>query len=88
MKWLKRILLGLISLVVLALAAFVIWAQFDYGPTDEAVSYLGEEAEGNLVFGEGTEEVGFIFYQGARVEPAAYSYIGNQVAEEGHFTVI
>lgn len=88
MKWFKRIVLVLVFLVVLAFSAFAIWAQFDYGPTEEATSYLGEEMDGDYIYGEGDEEVGFILYQGAKVEPAAYSYIGSRLAGKGHFVVI
>lgn len=88
MKWLKRILAVLVILIIVAFSAFAIWAQFDYGPTEEATTYLGEEIDGDYIYGEGDEEVGFILYQGAKVDPAAYSYIGSQLAGKGHFAVI
>ena len=87
-KWLKRISMGVFILLGVLIAAFMIWAQFDYGPTDEAKKYEGESVGQGYKFGDPKSETGFIFYQGAKVDPAAYSYIGQQLAEKGHFVMI
>ena len=87
-KWLKRISMGVFILLGVLIAAFMIWAQFDYGPTDEAKKYEGESVGQGYQFGDPKSETGFIFYQGAKVDPAAYSYIGQQLAEKGHFVMI
>lgn len=87
-KWIIRILLTIVVLLVVLASAFIIWAQFDYGPTEEAVSYSTSPDGNDFIFGDGDEEIGFIFYQGAKVQPEAYSYIGHQLAEDGHFVVI
>lgn len=87
-KWLIRILIALVAIVIIGVGAFIIWAQFDYGPTEEASSYSTLPDGKDFIFGDGDEEIGFIFYQGAKVQPEAYSYIGHQLAEDGHFVVI
>lgn len=87
-KWLIRILIALVALIIIGVGAFIIWAQFDYAPTEEASSYSTAPEEKDFVFGKGDEEIGFIFYQGAKVQPEAYSYVGHQLAEDGHFFVI
>ena len=87
-KWIIRILLSIVVLLVVLASAFAIWAQFDYAPTKEAMSYSLAPDGNDFVFGMGDEEIGFIFYQGAKVQPEAYSYVGHQLAEDGHFVVI
>ncbi|MCT4779574.1 MULTISPECIES: alpha/beta hydrolase [Exiguobacterium] len=87
-KWLKRISIGLIIGLGMLIAVFMIWAQFDYGPTNEAKQYTGESVGQGYQFGDPGSETGFIFYQGAKVDPAAYSYIGHQLAETGYFVAI
>jgi dienelactone hydrolase len=87
-KWINRIGIGLASLLAIIIVVFMVWAQFDYGPTAEAKTYLGEKVGQGYQFGDPKSETGFIFYQGAKVDPAAYSYIGQQLAEKGHFVTI
>lgn len=87
-KWLIRIILAVISLLVMGIGGFIVWAQFDYGPTEEAQSYSPRPEGKDFIFGTGDEQIGFIFYQGAKVQPEAYSYIGDQLAEDGHFVAI
>lgn len=87
-KWIKRIGIGFASLLAIIIVVFMVWVQFDYGPTAEAKTYLGEKVGQGYQFGDPKSETGFIFYQGAKVDPAAYSYIGQQLAEKGHFVTI
>jgi len=87
-RWLKRISISLLILVGILVAAFMIWAQFDYNPTKEAQQYLGEPVGQGYQFGDDTSETGFIFYQGAKVDPAAYSYLGHQLAKEGYYVAL
>lgn len=44
--------------------------------------------EDNIVFGQKDAKVGIIFYQGAKVEVEAYSYLGEALAKDGHFVVM
>ena len=87
-RWLKRISISLLILVGILVAAFMIWAQFDYNPTKEAKPYFGESVGQGYQFGDDTSETGFIFYQGAKVDPAAYSYFGHQLAQEGYYVAL
>lgn len=87
-RWLKRISISLLILVGILVAAFMIWAQFDYNPTKEAKPYFGEPIGQGYQFGDNTSETGFIFYQGAKVDPAAYSYFGHRLAQEGHYVAL
>ncbi len=41
-----------------------------------------------IVFGEKDAKIGVIFYQGAKVEAEAYSYLGEALAKDGHFVVM
>ena len=87
-RWLKRISVSLLILVGILVVAFMIWAQFDYNPTKEAKQYLGEPVGQGYQFGDETSETGFIFYQGAKVDPGAYSYLGHQLAKEGYYVAL
>jgi dienelactone hydrolase len=87
-KSLKIILLSFIALLVLITAGFLIWAQVAYKPTKEALSLVGKKEDRAMVFGNPNAETGIIFYQGAKVEAEAYSYIGYELQKKGYFTVI
>ena len=87
-KWLKRISIGFIILIGLVIGAFMVWAQFDYDPSKEAKAYVEQQVGQDYQFGDPESDVGFVFYQGAKVDPGAYSYIGSQLAKNGHFVVI
>lgn len=68
---------------------FFVWSQFTYKPTKEALSLVDDKKdEDNVVFGEKDAKVGVIFYQGAKVEAEAYSYLGEALAKDGHFVVM
>ncbi|WP_214821844.1 MULTISPECIES: alpha/beta hydrolase [unclassified Exiguobacterium] len=86
-KWTGLIVLGLL---VVAIAGFLIWTQFTYGPTDEATQYAEEAnvVDNRLEFGDTASEVGIILYPGAKVEKEAYAYYGTRLAEEGVFVAI
>lgn len=87
-NWVTRLGLIIVGLLILCTVTFVIWAQFDYQPTREANKYVQEYDGKSYEFGNSTSNVGFILYQGAKVEPGAYSYIGHKLAENGHFVSI
>ncbi len=40
--------------------------------------------EDYIAFGEKDAKIGVIFYQGAKVEAEAYSYLGEALAKDGH----
>ncbi|MGE6492345.1 alpha/beta hydrolase [Exiguobacterium sp. NPDC077395] len=82
--------LSIVGLLVVAVAGFLIWTQFTYGPTNEATQYAeeGKVVDNRLEFGDPTSEVGVILYPGAKVEKEAYAYYGTRLAEEGVFVAI
>jgi len=87
-KWSIRIIGTIAALLALLVFAFMIWSQFDYDASTQAKSYVETDTPRELTFGKKTSDVGFIFYQGAKVDAAAYSYYGKQLAKDGHFVVI
>ncbi|WP_215144171.1 alpha/beta hydrolase [Exiguobacterium qingdaonense] len=89
-KFFKWAALSIIGILVIAVAGFLIWTQFTYGPTDEATQYAteGTVVDDRLEFGDTTSEVGVILYPGAKVEKEAYAYYGTRLAEEGVFVAI
>ncbi|MEN0643330.1 alpha/beta hydrolase [Alkalicoccobacillus gibsonii] len=87
-KVLIRLLLIVAAIIVIALVSGLIWASFSFEAMDEAKEMSGEETDLGFVFGESDANKGVIFYQGAKVEPDAYNYLGDQLSAEGYFVVI
>ncbi|MTH55665.1 alpha/beta hydrolase [Bacillus mangrovi] len=88
-KWIRIIaVLFAAALVVLAAAGFV-WSRFTYKPSSlqkELVTVQASEENDSLFFqpAERSEAaIGVIIYPGAKVEPEAYSYLGQELAERG-----
>ncbi|RSK25971.1 alpha/beta hydrolase [Bacillus sp. HMF5848] len=86
--WIKRILLTIVGVIGVTIILFFIWTQFTYKPSSEVFSYIVGEENGDLTFGDAKADVGFIFYQGGKVEKEAYAYLGSALAEKGYFVVI
>ena len=95
-KWIKRILYGLLSLLLLATAGFIIWAETPLGPMPEALSALQNnnqvkvETDPWLTFtptGK-TPRTGFIFYPGGRVDAHSYAPAAQQITSAGYLVVI
>ncbi len=95
MRKLKR-WLGLLLLLLLALAGFVIWASMSSSPMPEALAALQSDAqvqvetEGWLIFRpvDGEPAVGLILYPGGRVDPRAYAPPARAIAAEGYLVVM
>lgn len=97
MKLLKRILLGLLVIVVLAGIGFVVWAETPLGPAPEALAALESDSQVTVKVGEyitftpaGQEpaSVGFIFYPGGRVDARSYAAPLHQIAAQGYFVAL
>ncbi|AZB44185.1 alpha/beta hydrolase [Bacillus sp. FJAT-42376] len=92
-KWFRILIVVLVSLILLMAGFFFIWSQFTYKPSKE-LSVLTEkdaykEKDGTLFFDpERSSGAGVILYPGAKVEPEAYAYIGQELAERGVTTAI
>ena len=92
----RYILITLLALLVLATAAFVIWASTPAQPDAQAVESLDaydqvrlEQVNGWLVFSPTVTEpqLGLILYPGGRVDYRAYAPHARAIAAEG-FTVV
>lgn len=88
-KWMRIFLYSLLGILLMGSITFFVWSQFTYKPTKEALSLVDDKKdEENIVFGEKDAKIGVIFYQGAKVEVEAYSYLGEDLAKDGHFVVM
>ncbi|HDR7795544.1 TPA: alpha/beta hydrolase [Bacillus luti] len=88
-KWMKIVLYSLLGIFIMGSITFFVWSQFTYKPTKEALSLVDDKQnEENIVFGEKEAKIGIIFYQGAKVEVEAYSYLGEALAKDEHFVVM
>jgi hypothetical protein len=96
-KLYKRILLGIVILLVAISAAFVGWAAFPLGPGPAALASL---QAGAVVTVETVREwtvfrptemdvhTGFIFYPGGRVDYRSYAPILKSIAQHGFLVVL
>ncbi|NSL67774.1 alpha/beta hydrolase [Bacillus toyonensis] len=88
-KWIKIVLYSVLGILIIGSITFLTWSQFTYKPTKEALSLVdNKKDEENIVFGEKDAKIGVIFYQGAKVEAEAYSYLGEALVKDGHFVVM
>lgn len=85
----KIVLYSLLGILLMGSITFFVWSQFTYKPTKEALSLVDDKKEeDNIVFGQKESKIGIIFYQGAKVEAEAYSYLGEALAKDGHVVVM
>lgn len=101
MKRWQRIVLwivgGLVALLALAAAGFLIWALNPQGPEAEAAAAMNgselvrvSENAGAIVFEPRSAEptAGVVFYQGGHVAPESYAPIARDVAVRGYLAAI
>src|SRR5512133_3813109 len=97
MKLLKRILLGLLVLVLVATLGFVVWAETPLKPAPEALFAL--ESDAKVLVSQGDDYItfmpassepttAFVFYPGGRVDYRAYSVPLRKIAEQGYLVVL
>lgn len=90
MKKGKIISISIIVVVILALCSFFLWTQVTYKGTETLSAMLDDvpiEENGTYFFETKMESnTGIIIYPGAKVEPEAYFYLGQELSNEG-FTV-
>ncbi|OCA86934.1 MULTISPECIES: alpha/beta fold hydrolase [unclassified Bacillus (in: firmicutes)] len=83
----------LLIIFVLGLTGFYFWSQQTYKASEEVTSYINlddnQMKENWLVF-EPIEKPksGIILYPGAKVEPEAYSYYAQGLADKGYLVVV
>lgn len=97
MKILKRILIGLLVVVVAATVGLVIWGNDAYPPQQPALDALESDAQvivtqhdGFITFepADRKPETGFVFYPGGRVDYRVYSPVLHQIAARGYFVAV
>ncbi len=90
-KWIKRILIALLVVVLVATVGFVGWTRVSrYAATPAAAAVMpSAQTNGWLVFkpAQPTDK-GFIFYPGGLVDAQAYAPLARQIADRGILTVI
>lgn len=92
----KKIMIGLATILVVAVIGFVVWANITYKPQNLAeealVSNRNVEVSENKFISFSpigkTPTKGFIFYPGAKIEPEAYAPLCKAIAEQGYQVVI
>jgi len=96
MRILKRWWWLLPLVLILAVAAFVVWASAAAGPMPEALVALESDAQVQvetepwLIFRPTGDQpaAGLVLYPGARVDPRSYAPAAHALAEEGYLVVI
>lgn len=96
MKLVKKLLLALAIVLLVAVAAFTVWAYTPLGPMSEALAALQSDAavqvstEPWLSFTPtaAPPQTGLIFYPGGRVDPRSYAPAARALAEQGYQVVI
>ena len=93
MKIFKRILVGLLIVVVLLVFGFVFWANDAYQPDQTALDALSTDAQVEITLHDGfitfepvqlQTTTGFLFYPGGRVDYRAYAPVLRMIAERGY----
>ena len=94
MKKIFKISLGIVlTIIVLGCAGFYIWSQQTYKASEEVASYIDiddiQKEESWLVFEPDEKpKSGIILYPGAKVEPEAYSYYAQGLADKGYIVIV
>jgi hypothetical protein len=97
MRIVKRVLLGLLAVVLAGGLGLVLWASAAAGPTDAALQALKSDKlvsvsqqEGFVTFSPAGETplTGFIFYPGGRVDHRAYAPVLREIAGRGYFVAL
>jgi len=96
LNW-KRILLGLLIVIVVAVIGFVVWANNALQPMPEALAALQSDAQVQVTETNGwyvftptaaKPTTGLIFYPGGKVDARAYAPQMHAIAQQGYLTVI
>ncbi len=93
---LRTLLLGIATLLGIALAAFLVWTLTPYRA--DATARQAMQSAAGVTVTEGREGIvfspaddpaaGLILYPGGRVEAAAYAPLARMIAEEGYLVVV
>jgi dienelactone hydrolase len=91
----RRILLGIVFLILLSFFGFTYWAYTPLGPANAALDSLLDTGNvsvtvtNRIIFTPSeTLDTGFIFYPGGHVDPRSYSGVAHQIADQGYLVII
>ncbi len=96
MKIVKRIILGLLAVLLLISIGFVVWAETPLGPSPEALSALESDSQVTvtvddfITFKPASVQptAGFIFYPGGRVDYLSYAAPLHAIAAQGYLVIL
>lgn len=96
MKIIKRIVLGLLAVLLLISIGFVVWAETPLGPSPEALSALESDSQvtvttNNFITFQPADvkpTTAFIFYPGGRVDYRSYAAPLHAIAAQGYLVVL
>ena len=97
MRILKRVLLGLVIVAIIATLGFVLWAGNPLKASAEALTALESDSQVTVTTGDGfiaflpvnvEPLTGFIFYPGGRVDYRAYAAPLRQIAARGYLVIL
>ena len=97
MKIVKRVLIGLLVVVVAAAVGLALWGNDAYPPQPPALDALESDAQvivtqhdGFITFEPASlkPETGFVFYPGGRVDYRVYSPALHEIAARGYFVAV
>jgi dienelactone hydrolase len=96
MQIFKRVLLGLLAILLLSGVGFVAWAETPYPAAPEALFALASDSnvtvtvDDYITFAPTSVEpdTGFIFYPGGRVDYRAYAAPLRRIAEQGYLVIL
>jgi len=96
MKIIKRIILGLLAVLLLISIGFVVWAETPLGPSPEALSALESDSQvtvkiNNFITFQPADvkpTTAFIFYPGGRVDYRSYAAPLHAIAAQGYLVVL
>jgi Alpha/beta hydrolase family len=96
MRIIKWVLIGVVAVVLLALAGFTIWAYTPLGPMPEALAAMQSDDQVQVESGSwltfrptGSQpDTGLIFYPGGRVDYRSYAPLAHEIASQGYTVVI
>jgi pimeloyl-ACP methyl ester carboxylesterase len=92
----KKILLGILVVVLLLMAGFVVWGSTPLGPMPEATAALQSDSQVQVETGKWTvfrpvgqtPDTALIYYPGGRVDYRSYAPYARKIAEAGYLVVL
>jgi dienelactone hydrolase len=92
----RYVLIGLVAILLVAVAGFVVWAANPLGPEERALAALeaGDNVTvkvGDFIVFQPTDvnpDTGFIFYPGGRVDYRSYAPALREIAAQGYLVVL